>query len=99
MLKIFTIHDSKAEAYLQPFFAPTTATAQRSFEAAANDQKSDFHRYAGDYTLFEVGTYDTDTGELIPLPTMLNLGLALTYRTNPEYREAVQELYPRAESS
>lgn len=80
MLKIFSIHDSKAEAFIQPFFAPTSAAALRMFETAANDETSDFHRYAGDYTLFELGEFEPLTGQIETLETPHNLGLAITYK-------------------
>lgn len=73
---VFTIYDSKAEAYLQPFFSPTKNTALRMFERAANDGESDIARWAEDYTLFEIGTWDQDTGLLLPHEAKINLGLA-----------------------
>lgn len=79
MKKIFTVYDSKAEAYLQPFFAETTGIATRDFEAAANDETHQFAKHAGDYTLFELGTFAEDTGQFTNLTTPINLGLALTY--------------------
>ena len=64
VMRIFAIYDSKAEAYLQPFFSPTKATAIRSFTQAANDEKTDFYRFAEDYTLFEIGEWDPVGGEI-----------------------------------
>ncbi len=80
MLKLFTIHDSKAEAFIQPFFSPATGAAIRSFERAVNDDSTDFSRYPSDYTLFEIGEFDTQTGRISTLPTLLNLGLAATFK-------------------
>ncbi len=78
-LKVFSIHDSKAEAFIQPFYSQTTGTAVRSFEQACNDANSDFHKFAGDYTLFELGEFDQNTAQFTALKTPTNLGLALTY--------------------
>lgn len=61
-MKVFAIYDSKACAYLLPFFSPNRAVAMRSFTRAVSDEQSDFHRFAGDYTLFELGEYDEDQG-------------------------------------
>lgn len=83
--KAFSIFDSKAEAYLQPFFAPTAGVALRNFEAAANDVNHDFNKYAGDYTLFEIGTFDTTTAGLVPHTSLINLGLALNL-IQPDYQ-------------
>lgn len=78
-MKIFTVYDSKAEAYLTPFFVPTTALAIRSFQSAANTADHDFNRYSADYTLFEIGSYDDHLGVVTPLDAHVNLGTALTY--------------------
>ncbi len=78
-LKVFSIYDSKAEAFIQPFYSQTTGTAVRSFEQACNDRASDFNKFAGDYTLFELGEFDQNTAEFTPLQTIVNLGVAITY--------------------
>lgn len=78
-MKIFSIYDSKAEAYITPFFSPTTATAIRQFEQACNDQNTDFHKFAGDYTLFEIGNFDEFTAKIDTPQSIINLGLALTF--------------------
>lgn len=76
ILKMFTVFDSKAAAYLPPFFTQTTGTALRSFESECNNPESSFYKYPGDYALFELGSFDqaNSTVELLPAP--LNLGLA-----------------------
>lgn len=83
MKKRFTVYDSKAEAYLPPFFYGATGEAVRSFEAAANSQDHDFNRFAGDYTLFETGTWDEQTDTHVSLKAHVNLGTALQLKTNP----------------
>ena len=62
ILKIFTVYDSKAEAYLQPFFTSTISLAVRQFTEALNDPNHQFHKYKSDYTLFALGNYDDTTG-------------------------------------
>lgn len=82
MKKIFTVYDSKAEAYLQPFFADTTGIATRDFEGAVNNPEHQFAKHLGDYTLFELGTFNERTAQFENLKTPLNLGLAITYCTS-----------------
>lgn len=60
---VFAVYDSKAAAFLQPFFSQTRGVAVRSFGAAVQDTGHDFNRYAGDYTLFELGTFDEETAK------------------------------------
>ncbi len=82
ILKMFAIYDSKAEAFIQPFFFPKAGLAIRSFASAANNADSDFNKHAGDYTLFEIGSVDQDTGKVTSLDAPKNLGTALTFITN-----------------
>lgn len=88
ILSAFAVYDSKAEGFLPPFFLPTQAMALRAFQGAANDPTHDFHKWAGDYTLYEIGTFQTTSdGEKVPAGTLtareplLNLGLASTLVT------------------
>lgn len=83
-LSIFTVYDSKAEAYLTPFFAPTPAVALRMFENAAQDDQHEFHRFAGDYTLFQIGHFDQDDGLVFPTESNKNLGNALQFAARKE---------------
>ena len=77
-LKVFSIFDSKAEAFNTPFFFNMTGQALRAFEDLAKDPQAAISKHPEDYTLFEIGEFDTDTGQLIPLPTPHSLGLAIT---------------------
>lgn len=63
-MKIFTVYDSKAKAYLQPFFSRTDATAVRDLKAAANTHDHQFNKYAEDYTLYVIGEFDEITGKI-----------------------------------
>lgn len=76
VLKVYAIFDSKAGAYLQPFFCVNRAVALRTFMSAVQDRGSDFHRYAGDYQLFELGEWDQVHGVFEQHETKVALGLA-----------------------
>lgn len=79
MLNIYSVYDSKAEAFIAPFYCPTIGLAVRSFETACRDEGHNFHIYAADYTLFELGSFDESKGTFVIHKTPTNLGLALTY--------------------
>lgn len=81
MLKVFSIYDSKAEAYLQPFFSPTRGMAIRSFQNAANTAGHDFNRFAADFTLFELGEFEPNSGNFNLLEHHQNLGKAAEFIT------------------
>jgi hypothetical protein len=57
-LMVYSVHDKAVGAYLQPFFSRSKGEAIRSFTEACNDAKSQFNKYAADYVLFELGSYD-----------------------------------------
>jgi len=78
-LHIFSIFDSKAEAFIQPFYAPTKAVGVRNFAHACNNPETDFNKFGGDYTLFHLGTFDSATGRVEQNKTHENLGLAMSY--------------------
>lgn len=75
-LKVFSIFDIKAGAYLQPFFMATTGQALRAFTDSVNDKQSQFHKHPGDYTLFELGSYDDSVGKFKNLDALKPLGTA-----------------------
>lgn len=72
-LKIFTIRDAKAEAFLQPFFKLTHGEAERDFTSLKRDPKSMISQYPEDYDLYFLGEYDQVTGTVEPLPTPQHL--------------------------
>lgn len=80
LLKSFTVYDSKAEIYLKPFFMGATGEAIRAFEDQCNNPETQFYAHAGDFTLFEIGVYDDNTGRFAPLDAFINLGTALEYK-------------------
>ncbi len=66
ILAIYSVWDSKADAYIQPFFATNDAVALRMFQTACRDQAHDFYMHAEDYSLFRLGTFDQQKGDLSP---------------------------------
>lgn len=81
---MFAVFDVKAEAYLQPFFAMSTGVALRMFEEAASDKEHAFHKHAEDYTLFKVGEFHQDNGQLVPTEVLIPLGNAMQFRKMTE---------------
>lgn len=62
---IYTVHDVKAETFMAPFFVPSRGLAIRAFEDCINSDDHHFGKHPADYTLFELGTFITDTGEFV----------------------------------
>ncbi len=80
-MKIYSIYDSKAEAYLQPIFATTNGVAIRMFSKAISDEDHAFNQNAEDFTLFEIGSFFEDTAIIEPMTTPKSLCNALTIKS------------------
>lgn len=78
--KVFTIYDSKMEAYMNPFLMATKGQALRAFTDNVNDPQSQLNRHPEDFTLFEIGEYDDHTGEYIMAKVKTALGVALEFK-------------------
>lgn len=63
MQLMFTVHDQKAETFMPPFFVPSKGLAIRAFEDCINSDDHHFGKHPADYTLFFLGSFDTDNGE------------------------------------
>jgi hypothetical protein len=81
-LKMFSVFDTKAEAYLPPMFFPTRGVAIRAFSQAAADEAHDFCKYSDDYVLFELGTFDPASAVFACHVTPVNLGSATSLRSS-----------------
>lgn len=79
LLKMFSLYDSKAEAYNKPFYAVTTGAALREFEDAVRNGESMMNKYPHDFTLFEIGVFDDETAEIVIHNAKINLGTAHEY--------------------
>lgn len=79
-LKIFSVFDSKADAYQTPFFMPSTGQAVRAFRDLANDASSLVSRHPADFTLCCVGVFDDASGKVVSLDQVERLGQASDYK-------------------
>ena len=78
LLKLFSIYDTKADRYSQPFVAEHNADALRQFQQLANDDKTQIGQYPTDFILYSIGTFDTSNGQ-ISSAERTHLGVASEY--------------------
>jgi len=78
-LKIFSIYDSKVEAYKQPIFMRNRGEAVRGIMECQAQNDHPFAKYPADFTLFELGEYDDSSGLLTSLPAPISHGNLLEY--------------------
>lgn len=84
IMKICSIHDAKAEAWLTPMFFQAAGQAMRSFEDAINNKESEFGKHPEDYSLFLLASFDPRTGEILLMdkPVSLALGINLVSQSD-----------------
>jgi len=83
--KIFTIYDSKAKAYLTPFFLHEDGMALRVFTDCVNDKEHQFGKHPEDYTLFNIGSWSDDKAKfLINNPIAIATGIELVDQDKSE---------------
>lgn len=74
----FTVFDSAAGMYLEPFFAPSIEFAIRGFREAVNTKDHQFNRFPEDFTLYHVGSFDQENG-YFNAQDPRSLGVAITF--------------------
>jgi hypothetical protein len=73
MLKMFSIWDRAAGEFAPPYPAPNAALAVRLFQQTQLDTSHVFATHSKDFQVHELGEYDTQTAEWIPLTKPLPL--------------------------
>lgn len=94
-LKIFSIYDSKAESYDKPYFALTTGLAIRAITDAINHpEPNNLNIHPADFTIFEIGEFDSASGVVKPYKALVNLGTCLQYKNAVPKPEPITPLPP-----
>lgn len=87
-LKIFAVKDTRAEAFMNPFFCRTAGEAERAFSDEANKKENPFNLHPTDYCLFELGSYDQISGVITPDQAPRVIGTADSFIQKPQLRSA-----------
>lgn len=84
-MKMYSIKDQAAEAFMTPFSARTHGEAIRGFYFEASNPESMIARSPADFYLFYIGEFHQDTGEFEPaLPCALANGLESKQALSPD---------------
>lgn len=73
---ICAVRDRQLDAFLRPFTAESIGQAQRAFTDEVNRKDSDMYKHPEDYELFQIGTFDTNTGEIQATAKPVQVALA-----------------------
>lgn len=98
MLQIYSVYDAKACFFGQPFFDQNPASAIRNFSDAVNDGSNPhnmWHKHPEDYSLFCIGDFDNQNGELIPILPPRSLVTASALRSLKNGQETDLPLFDR----
>ena len=68
-LSIYTIWDSKVQAFMRPMFLQSNGQALRIFSDMVNnrgEETNEFSKHPEDYSLFYIGSYNDSSGYISP---------------------------------
>lgn len=89
--KTFAVYDVKAKFFSGPQFHRNAAEALRAFGAVINGGGDNLlSKFPADYTLFELGGYDEDTGQFANLQAPISIANGLHCVESPEALKAVK---------
>lgn len=77
---LFSVYDTKAAVFSNPFTSVNKFTAIRDFQNAVNDPQSNISQYPDDYILYELGSFDDITGEVTASTPIVSLGPAAQFK-------------------
>lgn len=75
--RIFTVYDSKIEAFMPPFYSRTLQSALRSFTDTCQSADHPFAKHPEDYTLFELGSFNDNNASFDIHDTPISIALAI----------------------
>lgn len=81
-MKLVSIRDMKAKAYLRPNFQTSIADAVRSWETIANEGDSMISKFPNDFRLYHMANFDSESGHLEVLDPPVDLGSAFDFKRN-----------------
>ncbi len=102
-LNIYSIFDTASGLYLRPLFAQSDGQALRTFYDCATSAENEIGSHPEDYTLFRLGMFDDNTGELTQeentsLSTALEM-VAKSRKINSDQKQNNLDLDPEIDLS
>lgn len=64
MMNVYAVKDIKSQLFNNPFIQKSDGVAIRAFATACEDTNTDLNKYPSDFSLYHIGTYDPETGDL-----------------------------------
>lgn len=79
-LQVMSVYDTKARAFLPPFFVPHVDVGLRAIASAANEPGHQLCRFAADFEIYHLGEWDDGTGVYEARPQPFAYGRVITLR-------------------
>jgi len=80
--QLYSVYDSKVQSFSPPFIQRNNADATRNFAQAAAEPNSQLAQFPSDFSLYFIGTFDSETG-ILHKGVHVNLGTAASYLHKP----------------
>jgi hypothetical protein len=97
--KVYSIYDEKVRAFASPFFMPNDAVALRAFADNVNKEDSSIHEHPEDYTLFCLGNFDDQTGEISSEKKSLGNGVQFKSVKEENFKTLMHQLIEKLEKA
>lgn len=79
--ELMSVYDTKARAFLTPWFSQNLQVAARSFSEVVNNPVHIIFRNAEDFNLYHLGSWDDNTAQVEMHKQPVNLGSAVNFKT------------------
>lgn len=93
MIRVYAFYDSKAEEFMSPWYARTAGEALREFKTLVNKPEHHFSQYPEDFSIFELGEWESKTAKFTMYPAPKSLGIGLEYK-NQQIPHALDKRAP-----
>lgn len=74
LLNAIAVRDSKTALFDRPFFVRHTGDALREWDIVRKDPNTKFGKNPEDFQIFQIGTYDDETGKMETIQPHIHLG-------------------------
>lgn len=88
---MFAVFDNKAEAFQMPFFQPTIGLAERNFIDLANNPESTVNAYPADFSLWQLGRWDTATGDFEEVRHLVCSGVSCLRQVHKDAKDGATQ--------
>lgn len=88
ILQVYTIKDIKTEIYGSPFYVHTEEQVFRDLATLVREDGHMFNQWPEDFALYELGTWNDETGELLMKTDPVRIGTVATLTTSLTPKES-----------